>query len=137
MESLTRNLPVRLTDFELRDRAKELGEKLSEKTRLEAEKKFPADHFKSAIEKAEARIADLGVVVTEGVEYRAIPVTTNKNFDRSLVETIRTDTAEVVDSRPMTADERQQGLFDDGEATTDEEPKRSRRRKTEEAQPEA
>lgn len=123
----TRELPVKLTDAELRERAKELGAAIEDHAIAERQKKAAADDFKMQLEALDTKISNLGHIVTRGEEYRPVAITTRKDFERSKVETIRLDTNEVVDSRPMTLDEKQSGLFDDEESQEIEDVRQEKR----------
>lgn len=129
MTDTTMDLPVKLNDTELRQRAKELGDAHIDKTLVESRKKAANDGFKMEIEQLDTKIQKLSGVTSRGEEYRPIAITTRKDFDRSIVETIRLDTNEVVDSRPMTGDELQAELFNREESQEHEDERAEKRGK--------
>lgn len=65
---------------------------------------------KAAKEPITARIGELKAQVTTKKEHRLVDCEESKDFKRNMVEVVRIDTGEVVDSRPMTPDERQEEL---------------------------
>lgn len=102
---LTKRLPVKLTDEELRLRGENLAAFEKQIGELEAEKKSSNDNFKSKIEACELEIERLVTQITERQELRDVQIEEIKDWDNQQVRTIRVDTQETVDVRPMTPNE--------------------------------
>lgn len=89
----------------------ELAEKIAESRALEARRKGAAAGFKARDEEIRARADELSEAVKSGRENRMIECrwTRNETFQR--MELGRVDTGEVIESRPLTHDEKQVKLF--------------------------
>lgn len=110
METIEKVLPVELSDDELKVKASELTTALRKKNSIEADKKAVMAEFKNKIEDVAVEIADLTTIVHEKKERRPVKCYIKFNYERSIVETVRSDYGEVVESRSMTIAERQQKL---------------------------
>jgi hypothetical protein len=118
----TKDLPVVLTNRELRVRADELAKTVDHVKHIKAEKKANATKFKTQIEEAEGKIGDLATVVKERKELRPVEVVWEANYERSTMELVRLDTGEAIQVRSMTDKERQRQLFPVEERTEDTSP---------------
>lgn len=105
-----RNLPVTLTDEELRHRGDALAAQLDELDRIEAKVKAAKEAAKGPKEKAEATIGELRRQLRTRSEDRLVDCEEVKRFAQRCAETIRLDTGEVVSTRPLTAQEMQTEL---------------------------
>lgn len=108
----TRNLPVELTKDEIRLRGEELARKHAEWDEVESARKAADKEAKGKLERIEAESKELANNIRTGREYRDIEVREVKNTDTLTMDLVRVDTGEVVESRPLRADELQVGLFD-------------------------
>jgi len=106
----TRNLPVALTDDEIRKAGDALAMACEDITSEEARAKEIKDDLKNRMSSLEAERNRLAVLVRRKEEYRQVEVDIWFDYQRGMVEEIRTDTGEQIKIRPMTDDERQQGL---------------------------
>lgn len=118
-EVRTMPLPVKLTAGELSVRAQEMAS--AEALLDDAEQRL--DRFVEAakgtrkeieteIGTSRAEVRRLGRVVRERMEERAVPIVEDMDFEAGAVNTIRTDTSEIVGTRGMTPEERQRSLFE-------------------------
>lgn len=114
MSNTFEKLPVQLSDEEVRLRGEELAAKRKEWEAVKAEAKAAAQAAKSQLDELDTDISELARVVRARTEWRDVEVIEQRDFDRGLVETIRTDTGEVVRSRAMTGGERQITLLGAG-----------------------
>jgi hypothetical protein len=92
-------LPVPLTDDELLLRGNELARALEEKSELESE-----------IGTRNERILKLRGSIRSKREQREVLCEWSRNDERMVMELHRQDSGEVIESRPMTAEERQEKL---------------------------
>jgi hypothetical protein len=114
----TMSLPVKLTEGELSLRAQELASSesvLSEaEVRLEQfieDAKSTKKVIESEISGARHSVGRLARIVLDRKEHREVPIMEEPDYEAGAVNTIRTDTNEVVATRGMTAEERQRSLF--------------------------
>jgi len=117
-EVRTMPLPVKLTPAEVALRAQEMASaesKLGEcETRLEQfveASKGTKKQIETEIDDARGEVRRLARVVRDRAEIRAVPVMEDPDYEGGAVNTYRTDTNEVVATRGMTHEERQQSLF--------------------------
>lgn len=110
----TRDLPVRLNDEELQLYGKLLAIKVQEEAAVDDQRKQIGREYSTrlgAIRCEQARLADAR---SKGLELR--PVECTERWHSGMIEIVRSDTDEVVESRPVTpADQQIQipGLDDD------------------------
>lgn len=107
---ITRRLPVKLTFEEVRLRGKRMATLESEVEALEDEKKAITGDFKSKIDGRRAEILALTRQINEEQEYRQVEVVERKDWDELVIDTVRTDTGDILESRPMTPSERQRPI---------------------------
>jgi hypothetical protein len=107
----TRMLPVRLNEEELLTKASLLSTKVHELAIEEDDQKDAKAAMKKRLDDLNREITDVARIVREKVEPRPVEVHESKNYARRIVEIVRVDTGEVVDSRPMTEQERNVDLF--------------------------
>lgn len=101
----TRFLKVPLTPEEVRARGEQLAGALDDAEKLDAEHKAERDRQKVAMGALEGRIHHLGRVIREGVEERSVEVEMRVDLGLRLVEEVRLDTGEIVQSRSVTEDD--------------------------------
>ena len=107
---ITRRLPVRLEYDEIRLKGMRIATLEAEVEAIEEEKKAVTGDFKSKIDGRRTEISALSRQVNERQEYRQVEVIERKDWVERTVETVRTDTGEVVDSRPMSPSELQRPI---------------------------
>lgn len=108
--SHTEKLPCDLTSFELRERATKMANVVNEIEQLELKKKVATDTAKREIDALVVSVSQLARQVRTGKEDREVEVEEVHDEIRFAVETFRTDTGEVVRSRPMTDEEKKHAL---------------------------
>jgi uncharacterized protein (UPF0335 family) len=103
-------LPVDLTTTEVAVKADMLAATVKEIDALEMEKKsFNAD-IKMKIDQLEMKRTDLATEINDRREYRQVDVKRIRNEERATIDTVRIDTGEVVNYRPMEPTERTKPL---------------------------
>lgn len=107
----TRMLPVCLNEVELLTKAALLSAKVQELATEEDDQKDAKAAMKKRLDDLNRDITDIAKIVREKAEPRPVEVHESKNYARRIVEVVRVDTGEVVDSRPMTEQERNVDLF--------------------------
>lgn len=108
-----RDVPFELDGAELIQRGRALADLDEEIAGLEEQKKDVAKEMKERIDLKRKEAAKLGHVIRSGKEYRPVECTWCPDPVESRMNLIRTDTGEVVFTRPMTEHERQRALFGD------------------------
>jgi hypothetical protein len=109
-ESEIRELPCDLTGDEQRQRGDELARKFQNLDALEDERKSVVAEAKGKIDATESEVRKLAQIVRERREHRPVECIWRRDDQRGVMELIRTDTSDVVLSRPMTEAERQHKL---------------------------
>lgn len=110
----TRKLKCLLTVDELAERASQVDANFAEIEEAEHELDAHARRVKSSKAKIESLIEanrELARVRREGYEYRDVPCEERRNDRVGCMDTVRLDTGETIDSRALTATERQGDLF--------------------------
>lgn len=105
-----RTLRVNLTDRERLDFGRRLALEQQSLAETEDRKVEVAAAIKAEIEAHKSRINALSKTLNNGYDYRDVDCRLLLDFALNLVTVIRDDTCEVVEERPMTADERQREL---------------------------
>lgn len=109
---ITRNIPVELTKDEVRMRGESLARKHAEWDAVESARKAAMTHAKSEEELLEADMKLLAEAIRTGKEYRDVEVREVRNDAALSMDTVRQDTGEVIEQRPLRPDELQAKLFD-------------------------
>lgn len=112
-QQVERTLEVELTPEELLGKGRELSSAIIERLRIKNKAKYAAEGFTAEIKLFEQQIETLGMLVSEGKEFRKVKCVERITESGIEVEMTRLDTGELVGIRPMTAEERQESLFDD------------------------
>jgi uncharacterized protein (UPF0335 family) len=124
----TESLQCLLTQDEKLIRGEELAQLLLTTHKLELEKKTFCDDIKSKLAEAEERAQDVGRQLREGKEWRDIECKEVPDFEHGQVDTVRTDINEVIRSRRMRPEERQETIvYPDGTSCSPPKTPRSRR----------
>lgn len=103
---LFRDLPVALSDSEWRNYVDAWAREQSKAHETSAEKAEVMSKFKARIETHENVMNDLGEKVRSHKETRAVECIEKLDDTRYVVELYRSDTGELVETRPMNAQER-------------------------------
>lgn len=102
-----RQLPVKLTEHELKVRGQELGAAVERQREAEETKKAQAKDAKEIVDECRKETLRLKDIVNSGTETRAVPVRLQVDLDERLIHTIRLDVEPpaIVSSRSMTEEE--------------------------------
>jgi hypothetical protein len=106
-------LPVKLTNEERMQCADALANAIQSAADAKAKKRSIVKNLDREIAEIEQEGVELRDAVATGREYREVIVHRVFDFEKAIVTETRTDTGEVLRSRAMTDDERQQKLLDD------------------------
>lgn len=101
----TQFLKVPLTDTDVQARGEQLAKELHNLRDLRAEHKTAKDAMKNAEESGEGRVAQLARIVRDRVEERSVPVEIRVDLGLRMVEEIRSDTGEIMHTRPVTEED--------------------------------
>lgn len=108
METVTTKvLPVKLTEQEVAEKAKQLALLDQQKKALEEKKKAQASLIKGQVEIVEEEMAELFHAVSKEEERREVECNRMFDYDTGTASLYRSDTGELLESREMTAEERQ------------------------------
>lgn len=103
-------LPCVMTEEELRLKTQQLAALPDEITRLELAKKAKTTDYATTIKAKQAELQQLAHEVKTGKELRIVACIEQPLYGAEMVETVRTDTHQVVSKRPMNPSERQEVL---------------------------
>ena len=109
----TKKLPVMLTEDEMRERGEALAESVETTAALTEEKKANDAEINGKIKTSKEITRKLSRIIASKTEDREVECEITKDFERGVVTLHRCDTGEVVETRPMTPDERQEQMFRD------------------------
>ena len=111
MRTVTWTLPCRLTDAELLKHGEALAIERDERNKLVHEAKSTAADFKARIEKRDAEVDRLALIVRDKAESRPVVCELRRDLELGVMETWRTDTGELVATRVLEPHERNLELF--------------------------
>lgn len=114
-EVVAENLRCELTDAEVQARGGEVALDLAKIEALRAKRKTLAAELKDEIDEVAERVRLTAREVREKACWRDVETRVQLNYADGVCQTIRTDTGEIVRSRPLSAAERQPRLAFDGE----------------------
>jgi len=103
----TMELPCKLTEFEKITRAKEATGLVGEYAQKEEALKAMSAEKRAELKSLRTRIDETSRAAREGIETRPVEVIEEPNLSNFTMDKTRTDTGEVISSRPMTAEETQ------------------------------
>ncbi len=92
------------------DIASKLTIKITEKNQIEDEKKSAMSSFKAQVDSIDAIINKLSIDYQNGYEFRSIECEVDFNFERKCKTYYRKGTKEVIEVKPMTAEDFQTKL---------------------------
>lgn len=101
----TRRLPVKLTEFERAERARQLAQEVATYDAIECEKKQVTGELTKRLKEQRVLLDDIALCVNTGQEDREVTVEILFDFEKKMVEVSRADNYEVVEKWPMTKDE--------------------------------
>jgi hypothetical protein len=114
MREVTLDLDCDLTEAEVNERAQLQASAMIEYDKVEQEKKDATKEFTDQMKELRMKMSALSEVINHKAERR--PVVCHVRFhnpEPNMKRVIRVDTGELVRDEPMSAQERQQNLFDD------------------------
>lgn len=118
-KEIERMLEVILTDEEIAKRSREMSKVVISRGNLKAQAKIAAEGFAAEIKLLDQKIESEASAIEHGKEIRKVICREVLNTEaENEAITIRTDTGEIIASRPLTEEEKQQNLFDATEAET-------------------
>lgn len=106
----TRNLKCQLTPQEVHDYGVRLARANSSKEEAEERKKEVDAQLKAEIESHSTKALNLARKINNGYEYREVECAILHDFKANTVSIRRVDTNELVETRALSAEERQTGL---------------------------
>lgn len=104
---VTKALPCKLTDAEMFQYGKDVGHAFAERERIKGEFDAVKQDYKGKIEEQSAQIGKLSGRLHSGIETRDVACIEVKNWTHGTFTVTRTDTDEIIESRPMREDEKQ------------------------------
>ena len=110
---VVRNLPVKLKDAELLEFGKRLAQSSADIHGEEERQQQVKAELKAKLGAIESERTRLAGIVSSGRENRDVSCDMILDFSRLIVEVVRLDTREVVETRRMTDGEQQRSLFTD------------------------
>jgi hypothetical protein len=110
LKRVTRNLPCKLSDTELLQKADELSVVVQEISAEEDRQVDVKAQMKARLTELDARKTRLAITIGRKEEYRDTDVALMGDIQAGTVSAIRADTGEVIETRPMTEDEKQRAL---------------------------
>lgn len=128
MKELKRVMTVQLSDQEIVNAAREIAAQIRQLERLKFEKKANAKNYDGMIASVEEEIGSLRDKITTGKWETEVTCAEVPNYDTREMLVIRTDTDEIIERRPMSAEEAQtdicevEGAEGDQEQTQEEIP---------------
>lgn len=134
MRTFERQLPVRLTQGELEERGWSLSEANKIRRRIDVEKADANDTFKTRIKTADEEIYRLSEIVHSKSEYRPVLCHEARDYKRGVIEIVRRDSGEIIETRVMTEAERQRELSMISEDEEQQDPPAEEREAPKEAQ---
>ncbi|MFZ2804290.1 MAG: hypothetical protein WA001_03630 [Patescibacteria group bacterium] len=111
-ENRTEWLPRSLTDEDVRARGDDLARVLGEIDREEADKAAAAKAAAGRIKRLASESNTLAREIRERKTWLEVEVESSRNLEAGTIDTVRTDTGEVIRARPMTPEERQVSIDD-------------------------
>ena len=112
---VTKALPVKLTDVEVLQYGRDVARAHSERERIKDELDSVKADYKGKIMEQDATIGKLTPRIHSGIETRDVECVEVKNWTKATVQITRTDTGEVIESRPMREDEKAMELSLEGD----------------------
>jgi hypothetical protein len=103
--NFSKDLDCPLTQEEWEERSKMQGDAVRDWETAQAAAKLSAKQHGEVVRKAEGRVHDLARAVRDRKESRAVLCEERVNNRLFRVETVRLDTSEIIDARPMTDEE--------------------------------
>ncbi len=100
-------LECELTQGEINDRARQVSALVEDYRKVEEKKKDAVKEWTEEMKDIRAAMNRLSIEANRGTEFRLVDVTHRPSFETRKMVTIRMDTGEIVEERPLTQDELQ------------------------------
>lgn len=110
MTNETEHLPCPLTDEEWSERSEHCARLIAERDTYAEEAKREAKAVKEELAGMDAQIRGLSREIRDRRTWRDVQVRVEPDYEAGVMETTRCDTGEVIRTRPLTLDEKQQKL---------------------------
>lgn len=107
---VTRSCKVPLTEPEILEAAGRIGRQTQLLAEARERKKEVTAQLTADVEVHRTEVDRLGTLLANGYEYRPVECALSADFARAEIKITRMDTGEIVEQRPMTAEERQREL---------------------------
>lgn len=114
-KEVEKELPVKLTEEEKKAYSEELAKSHEEQEAIEAEKKTTAKQYTDTLTVISERQKKLSKAIVTGEEVRTVLCELHREWDSGLIQVVRTDTKEVIDTYPIPDDEMQEHIDFKGE----------------------
>lgn len=109
-EYIDKTLPVPLTERERLEIGEDIAAAQMKAEQTEKDKKAADDEFKGVIEGAYAEVSAHAALLRRGKRDTAVQCSILRDYRVGSVKVTRMDTMEVIEHRPMSAQERQMGM---------------------------
>lgn len=106
----SRNLPVKLSEIELRERGDQLAAVIQDLTAEESRQIGVKTQMKARLTELDAKKSQLAITISRREEYRDVTVDVWHDYDGLKVYVVRRDSGEEIHSRAMTQNELQRPL---------------------------
>jgi hypothetical protein len=110
IDSFTKSLPVRLTLDEVLQKSADLAGTVQDYATEESRQADIKAQLRAKLTELDAKRTQLAIVVARKEEYRDVRCEVVADVETLLANITRTDTGEIVQSRPLTDSERQKAL---------------------------
>lgn len=103
-----KDVPCGLSDDAKKGKLERIAEALGDKKEVKAAMKLATSEHRTRINELDKEMEVLREQVATGKELRSVSVVERKDYRKNLVEILRVDTRDVVETREMTTEERQE-----------------------------
>jgi hypothetical protein len=121
-EIFFQQLPVQLTEDEIKQRGKDLAKTHQDIVEVERHKKEINDDFKAKLSALVASACSLSRAISNGYEYREVECNWAYFWEKGEKHMVRIDTGEVVEIRKISEYERQDRMLIDSEEKDEPQP---------------
>lgn len=119
-------LPTKISPTRLEELSREQAELQLSVDKKKVLKKASVAEINASLKVDQARLSELAQSIHDGTELLEVEVVERMRYPEKLVEYVRVDTSEVIDSRAMDADDLQEQMAYEGRSP-DVQPKRGKR----------
>lgn len=109
----TKELPVKLSEDEIKAKGRELAQTHADIAKLESDHAAKKAEMKKATKELEKRIYDLAFQIRTGNEERPVEVDYIISDEGDVIKEVRRDTGEIINIRAPYEGERQKGMFEE------------------------